>query len=82
MGGSLLAGVSGEPSIRAAATAAASMFATGATNSAGSEEPAIYSSSRRASSSRLIAEISASSRCACAPVITRRRTSRANASGT
>lgn len=81
------AAVLGGAPVQPAATAAASMFATGATSSTGNgvaEDSAagIYSSSRRASSSRLIAEISASAWRTASPASTRRRTSPASTSGT
>ncbi len=73
---------------RPAATAAASMFATGATSSA--HTPAAdmpgdmpgYSNSRRASNSRLIAEISPSTCCTDALAATFSATRSANAAGT
>lgn len=57
------------------------MFATGATNSADSTEAFTYSSSRRANNSRLIAEISASSRSTSSLAATLWRTSWVSASG-
>lgn len=77
---------------RPAATAAASMFATGATSSAhtpAADMPADtpgdmpgYSNSRRASNSRLIAEISPSTCCTDALAATFSATRSANAAGT
>jgi hypothetical protein len=70
---------------RPTATAAASMFATGATISALTTAVAGiggYSSSRRASSSRLITEISPSSRCIDALAATFSATRSANGAGT
>lgn len=67
-----------------AATAAASMFATGATSSAHTPaaDMAGYSNSRRASNSRLIAEISPSTCCTDALTATFSATRSANAAGT
>lgn len=74
---------------RPAATAAASMFATGATSSAHTPtadtptaDMAGYSNSRRASNSRLIAEISPSTCCTDALTATFSATRSANAAGT
>ena len=69
---------------RPAATAAASMFATGATSSAHTPaaDMAGYSNSRRASNSRLIAEISPSTCCTDALAATFSATRSANAAGT
>lgn len=73
---------------RPAATAAASMFATGATSSAhtpAADMPADmpgYSNSRRASNSRLIAEISPSTCCTDTLAATFSATRSANAAGT
>ena len=71
-----------------AATAAASMFATGATSSAhtpAADMPADmpgYSNSRRANNSRLIAEISPSTCCTDALTASFSATRSANAAGT
>jgi hypothetical protein len=69
---------------RPAATAAASMFATGATSSAHITVAGIggYSSSRRASNSTLIAEIAASSCRTEAPAATLPATRSASVAGT
>ena len=69
-------------SIPPAAHAAATMFATGATSSGHNTAAVIYSSSRRASNSRLIAEISPSSACTDSVNATRRRSTPARAAGT
>jgi hypothetical protein len=65
-----------------AAHAAASMFATGATRSARSTRVVIYSSFRRASNSRLIAEMFASKARTDCVNATRSPTKGANACGT
>ena len=74
----------GMPAVVETSRPAASMFATGATSSAHTPaaDMAGYSNSRRASNSRLIAEISPSTCCTDALTATFSATRSANAAGT